>query len=174
MDKQEKNMVIEELVGVFSSPGVYLMDFNGLNVAEITELRSRLREAKISMKVVKNTLAKRALMGAGRAGFDGYFTGPTGVVWSDEDSIVPARLLIEFLKKHEKATLKAGLIDGAVIPASQMEAVSKLPTKRELYARVAATFNAPIIALVRVLSAVETTFVRTLDALREKQQAAQG
>ncbi len=171
MNRNEKDMVIEEFVGVFGYPGVYLMDFKGLNVAEITELRSKLRESNISMRVVKNTLAKRALAGAGVSGFDQFFTGPTGIVWSREDSITPARVLIEFLKKHEKATLKAGLVDGAVIPASQMEMVSKLPTKRELQARVAGVLKAPISKLARTLNAVPTTFVRTVDALREKVQA---
>jgi large subunit ribosomal protein L10 len=123
------------------------------------------------MRVVKNTLAKRALTAAGISGFDQFFTGPTGIIWSSEDSITPARVLIEFLKKHEKATLKAGLIDGSVIPASQMDAVSKLPTKRELHARVAGVLKAPIVKLAQTLNAVPTTFVRTVDALREKVQA---
>lgn len=171
MNKQEKNMVIEEFVGVFSSPGVYLMDFKGLNVSEITELRKKLREANISMRVVKNTLAIRALSGAGIKEFDRFFTGPTGVVWSKEDSIIPARLLLEFLKKHEKATLKAGLVDGMVVPASRMDAVSKLPTKRELRAQVASALNAPIIRLALVLNAMPIRFVRTIGALREKQAA---
>ncbi len=171
MNRNEKDMVIEEFIGVFGLPGVYLMDFKGLNVAEITELRSKLRDSNISMRVVKNTLAKRALTGAGISGFDQFFTGPTGIIWSREDSITPARVLIEFLKKHEKATLKAGLVDGAVIPASQMDAVSKLPTKHELHAQVAGVLKAPIVKLARTLNAVPTTFVRTVDALREKVQA---
>lgn len=174
MNKQEKSMVIEEFVGVFNSPGVYLMDFKGLNVTEITELRSRLREANISMKVVKNTLAKLALIGAGIKGFDHYFSGPTGVVWSKEDSTIPARLLLDFIKKYEKGMLKAGLIDGTVVPPTQMEMVSKLPTKRELQARVASALNAPIVQLARVLNSMQTKFVCTLDALREKRQASQG
>jgi large subunit ribosomal protein L10 len=173
MNKQKKNMVIEEFVGVFGSPGVYLMDFKGLNVAEITELRSKLREANVSMRVVKNTLARRALVGAGVKGFDQYFNGPTGIVWSKEDSIVPVRMLIEFLKKHEKASLKAGLVDGAVVPASQMDAVSKLPSKRELQARLASVLNAPIVKLARVLNAMPVKFVRTVDALREQREKMQ-
>jgi large subunit ribosomal protein L10 len=173
MDKQKKNLVIQEFVGVFGFPGVYLMDFKGLNVAEITELRGKLRESNVSMRVVKNTLAKRALVGAGIKGFDSYFTGPTGIVWSRDDSIIPARLLTEFLKKHTKASLKAGLIDGMVVEASRMDAVSKLPTKRELQARVAAALNAPIIKLAQVLNAVPSTFVRTLDALLEQKRAGQ-
>lgn len=170
MEKQKKNIVIEEFVGVFSSPGVYLMDFKGMTVAQITELRSKLREAHVSMKVVKNTLAKRALRGAGVENFDSYFIGPTGVVWSTEDSIIPVRVLLDYLKKNDKvkATVKAGLLDGSVVDGSQMEAVSKLPTKRELHAQVAAALNAPIVKLARTLNAVPSKFVRTVDALREQ------
>jgi large subunit ribosomal protein L10 len=168
VEKQQKNIVIEEFVGVFSSPGVYLMDFKGMTVAQITELRSKLREAKVSMKVVKNTLAKRALKGAGVENFDSYFVGPTGVVWSTEDSIIPVRVLLDFLKKNDKitATLKAGLLDGSVIDAGKLEAVSKLPTKRELHAQIASALNAPIVKLARALNALPGKFVRTVDALR--------
>lgn len=168
MNKEEKNTVIGEFVTVFGSPGVYLMYFKGLNVAEITELRKKLREARISMKVVKNTLAKRALREAGVENFDSYFTGPTGVIWSKEDSVIPARLLLEFLKNRPKGAIKAGLVDGSVVKAEQMEIVSKLPTKRELFAKVASALNAPMVKLARVLNAVPTKLVRTVDALREK------
>ncbi len=168
MNKEEKNTVVGEFVTVFGSPGVYLMDFKGLNVAEITELRKKLREARISMKVVKNTLAKRALREAGVENFDIFFSGPTGVIWSKEDSVIPARMLLEFLKNRPKGAIKAGLVDGSVVKAEQMEVVSKLPTKRELYARVASALNAPMVKLASVLNAVPTKLVRTVDALREK------
>jgi large subunit ribosomal protein L10 len=174
MNRNEKNLVIEEFVGVFGFPGVYLMDFKGLNVAEITELRSKLRELNISMRVIKNTLAKRALAGAGISGFDGFFTGPTGIIWSRDDSVTPARVLIDFLKKHDKATLKAGLLEGTVVPASQMDAVSKLPTKHELHGRVASVLKAPIGRLAMVLNAMPSQFVRTVDSLRDKRQGAEG
>jgi len=170
MDRKQKNVVIEEFAGVFSSPGVYLLDFKGMTVAQVTELRSKLREARVSMRVVKNTLAKRALKDAGIESFDSYFVGPTGVVWSSEDSIVPVRVLLDYLKKNDKvtATVKAGLVDGAVIDASQMAAVSALPTKRELQARAASALNAPIVQFARILNATPAKFAGTLDALREK------
>ena len=168
MKKKDKNLIIDEFIGVFHSPGIYLLDFKGLNVKEITELRSKLREAKVSLRVVKNTLAKRALKGAGIENFDSYFAGPTGIVWSREDSIIPVRLLLEYLKKHEKAKLKAGLVDGTIVGVDQMDSLSKLPTKRELYAILASTLNAPITNLARALNAVPTKLARTVDALREQ------
>ena len=168
MNKEQKAQIIEEFVGIFGEPGIYLMDFKGLNVAEITELRSKLRAANVSMRVVKNTLARRALKEAGIEGLEDFFIGPTGVVWSKEDSIMPARQLIGFLKEFEKGTIKAGLIDGAIVKDSEIEKISKLPNKQELYAKVASSLNAPIVKLAMTLNAVPQKFVRIVDVLKKK------
>ena len=170
MKKEEKQRVVEEFIGVFGKPGVYLMDFKGLNVAEVTELRSMLRKANVSMRVVKNTLAKRALASVGIVGLDEYFVGPTSVIWSQEDSITPARILLDFIKKYNKGTVKAGLIDGAIFKEDTIETISKLPTKQELYAKTASVLLAPIAKLARVLNALPVKFVRTVDALMEQRE----
>ena len=170
MRKEEKQEIVEEFIGIFDKPGVYLMDFKGLNVAEITELRSKLREASVSMRVVKNTLAKRALEKAGIDGFDGYFTGPTGVVWSHEDSIAPSRILLEYLKKFKKGSIKAGLIEGTVFGDDEINTISKLPTKQELYQQTASVLVAPIVMLARTLNSIPLKFVKTVDALRVKNE----
>jgi large subunit ribosomal protein L10 len=120
------------------------------------------------MKVVKNTLAKRALKSAGIRGLDSFFVGPTGVVWSKEDSILPAKVLLDFVKKHEKGSVKAGLVDGTVFKENEIETISNLPSKQELYAHIASVLNTPIIKLAQVLNGIPVKFVRTVDALREK------
>ena len=173
MNKEQKEQIVEEFVEIFSESGFYLMDFKGFNVAEITELRNMLREANVSMRVVKNTLAKRALEKAGsdesvRESLNSFFKGPTGVVWSKEDSITPVRVLVRFLKKYDRGYIKAGLLDGALVTDSEIEKISNLPDKQELYAQVASSLNAPIIKLARVLSSVPQKFVRVIDAVREK------
>ncbi len=170
MKKEEKQRVVEEFIGVFSKPGVYMMDFKGLNVAEVTELRSMLRKANVSMRVVKNTLAKRALANVGIVGCDEYFVGPTSVIWSQEDSITPARILLDFIKKYNKGTVKAGIIEGAIFREDAIAAISKLPTKQELYAKTASVLLAPIAKFARVLNALPVKFVRTVDALREQRE----
>jgi large subunit ribosomal protein L10 len=148
------------------------MDFKGLNVAQVTELRRELRDARVSMRVVKNTLAKRALREVGIEGIDSFLAGETGIIWSEEDSVTPARVLLDFIKKHNKGVVKAGLADGTVVDGTQVIAISKLPTKMELYAQVASVLNAPIVKLARVLNAVPTKFVRTVDALREQKSGS--
>jgi len=168
MKKEQKKQIIKDFVEIFSESGFYLMNFKGLNVSEITELRSMLREANASMRVVKNTLARRALKQAGMESLDSFFVGPTGVIWSEEDSITPARVFTQFFKKHEKGAIKAGLIDGTLVKDYEIERICKLPNKHGLYANVASSLNAPIVKLARILNAVPKKFVRIVDAVRDK------
>ena len=175
MNKEEKIKVVEEVVEIFGESGFYLLDFKGFNVAEITELRNKLRDSNVSMRVVKNTLAKRAL---GQVStdesilekFNTFLVGETGLVWSEEDPIAPVRALVDFLEDKKLGSIKAGMLDGALVEPADIEKISKLPTKQVLYAQVARTLNAPIIKLARVLKAVPENFVRTLDAVREKKE----
>jgi large subunit ribosomal protein L10 len=171
MLKQEKVKVIEEFVGVFKEPGFYLMDFKGLNVAQITELRSALREARVSMQVVKNTLALRALAEAGITGIDSYFAGPTGIIWSAEDAITPVKVLSEFLKKYDKGSIKAGMVEGTLVTATDMDRLVKLPGKKELYAKVASALSSPLSKLAWSLNAVPSKMVQTIEALRVKRES---
>jgi large subunit ribosomal protein L10 len=168
MTKQEKIQVVDAYVGIFEKPGVFLMDFKGLSVLEMTELRNRLREANISMRVVKNTLAKRALKQVGKETFETYLNGPVGVIWSQEDSVAPARVLIDFIKKYEKGVIKGGFIEGGIFTPDQVVSLSKLPPKQELYARLASSLNASIVKLAVSLNALPSNLVRTLDAVRIK------
>ncbi|MFC1490157.1 50S ribosomal protein L10 [Candidatus Latescibacterota bacterium] len=176
MNKEEKKQVVEDVVEIFSKSGFYLLDFKGFNVAEITELRNKLRDADVSMRVVKNTLAKRALEEVNsdesvRESFEKYFKGPTGLVWSKEDPIAPVRVLVDFLGDKKFGTIKAGMLDGMIVQEYDIEKISKLPSKQVLYAQVASALNAPIVKLARVLKAVPENFVRTLDAVREKKES---
>ena len=170
MKKEQKEQIVREFVEIFSEPGIYLMDFKGLNVAEITELRSQLREAKVSMRVVKNTLARRALKEVGIDSLDSFLVGPTGVVWSEDDLASPVRVLLEFIKKYKKGVVKAGMVDGLLVKDSDIVKISKLPGRQKLYTKLAMTLNAPMVNLARALNAVPQKFVRTVDALRVKKE----
>ena len=168
MNKEQKIQVVEEYISIFEKPGVYLMTYQGMNVAEITELRNSLRKANVSMRVLRNTLALRALKKAGNESLDCYIDGPVSAVWSQEDSVAPARELLKFIKKYEKGSIKVGLVDGSLVTGKDIEAISKLPTKIELQAKLASVLNAPMVNIARVLNAVPTKFVRIVDAVREK------
>ena len=121
MNKDQKIEAVEMYVGIFEKPGIYLMDFKGLDVMEMTELRRKLREADVSLRVVKNTLAKRALDKVGVAGLHDYFVGPVGVAWSQEDVAAPARVILKFIKDHKKGAITVGLVDGAVVDSGELD-----------------------------------------------------
>ncbi|MCD6308957.1 MAG: 50S ribosomal protein L10 [Candidatus Latescibacteria bacterium] len=168
MERTRKVQLVEEYIGMFDKPGVYLMDFTGLNVAEMTQLRRQLREASVSMRVVKNTLAKRALDQLGIAVLDDYIVGPIGVVWSQEDPVSPARVLLKFIGDKQKGSVRVGIVDGALVTEDDIKTISKLPTKNELRAKLAMTLNMPMVKLARVFNALPTKFARTVKALEEK------
>ena len=168
MDKERKIQVVEEYVSIFEKPGIYLMEYQGMNVAEITELRVSLLKANVSMRVLRNSLAKRALKQVGIESLDSYFDGPVSVVWSQEDSIAPAREILKFIEEHNKGSIKVGLVDGSLITGKDIEAISKLPTKIELQVKLVSTLNAPLVNLAQVLNALPTKFARIIDTVREE------
>lgn len=170
MKKDQKIQAVEVYVGIFEKPGIFLMDFKGLDVTEMTELRRKLREADVSLRVVKNTLAKRALDQVGVTGLHDYFVGPVGVAWSQENVAAPARVILKFIKDHEKGVIKAGLVDGVVVEENDIEAISMLPTKLELQAKVASALNAPMVALARTVNALPQKLAMTVNALRAKKE----
>jgi len=174
MDREKKQTIVNEFVEIFSESGFYLMDFKGLNVREMTELRRKLRESKVSMRVVKNTLAKRALDKTSIDNLGSFLIGSTGIVWSEESPITPARVLMEFVKEYKKGTIKAGMVDGVLIKDSDIERLSKIPDKQELYRKVASSLNAPISNLARVLNSVPQKFVCTINALCEEKKSEDG
>ncbi len=172
MINEQKKLVVDEFVQVFGESGFYLLDFKGLNVAEVTELRNKLRNSNVSMRVVKNTLALRALNEAGILDdtLTDYFNGPTSIVWSKDDPIMPVKVMLDFLKNVNKGTIKCGYVDGLLVKENEIERLAKMPGKQEHYAMIASALNNPIVKFARVLNATPQKFVRTLDALREKKE----
>jgi large subunit ribosomal protein L10 len=170
MKREQKIQAVEEYVGIFEKPGIFLMDFKGLDVTEMTELRRKLREADVSLRVVKNTLAKRALDEAKVAGLHEYFAGPVGVAWAQDDVAAPARVILKFIKEHDKGVIKVGMIDGAVVTDKEIVAISKLPSKHELQAKVASALNAPLVSLARTVNALPQKLAMTVNALKAKKE----
>ncbi len=171
-NKEKKQVVIDEFVQVFGESGFYILDFKGLNVAEVTELRSKLRNSNVSMRVVKNTLALRALSEAGISDdvLNEYFNGPTSIVWSKDDPIAPAKIMLESIKELKKGAIKCGYVDGLVVKDNEIERLAEMPGKQEHYAMIASALKNPIVSFARVLNATPQKFVRTIDALREQKE----
>lgn len=132
-----------------------LVDYKGINVENDTKLRKELREAGIEYTVVKNSLLTRACDIAGFEGLKSCLTGTTALALSKEDPVVAAKILAKYTGKEssDPFQLKAGFVDGDVLDAAGVLALSKLPSKEELIAKMLGSMNAPISGLVNVLNA---------------------
>ncbi len=171
MVKPEKVKKVEEIKELLKeSKGFYLADFTGLTVAEITDLRRRLREKNARMKVVKNTMARRALEDLGYQGFSEILVGPNAIIVAYEDPIEPLKAVFEFIKEVQKTKLKAGYVDGEVFDTKGLEQLSKLPSKDTLRAQVVGTLQAPIYGLVWRLKGMLTGLAIVLNEIKKKKE----
>lgn len=177
--REDKTQVIEAVKARFEeASAVVLVDFSGINVPQITELRARFRAAGVDYKVVKNRLIKQALKGTSLESNDDWnasLTGMTGVAWSYEDPSAAAKIIKNFRKeddKNEALEVKCGLLDEDVLTADQVEkSLASLPGKDELRAMLLAQLMAPAQNLVRQLQAPAQNLGYVIDAFRRKQEA---
>lgn len=146
-------------------------DYRGLTVEQITKLRKTAREKGVYLKVVRNTLAKRALADTDFACLNKVLAGPTILAFSKEEPSAPARLFKEFVKLHDALSVKAIAIGGHFLGAEQMDYAAKLPTRNEAIASLMAVMKAPITKFVRTLAEPHAKMVRTVAAIRDKKQA---
>jgi large subunit ribosomal protein L10 len=144
-----------------------------MNVPQVTELRRQLRTAKASYKVVKNTVAKRALKGTSFEVLDKYFEGTTAVAYTETDPVALAKALTTFAKTTPTLKVKAAVVQGREVKAAEVAELAALPGKPELYARLLGTLNAPMVQLVTVLSAVPRDLMNVLTAYEKKQTGAE-
>jgi large subunit ribosomal protein L10 len=173
MAMQEKEAVVNEIKQKFAtSKTVVLADYRGLNVAEVTELRKKMREAGIDYKVLKNTMTSRAAKAANIDGLDQYLSGPIALAFSYNDYIAPAKIMAEFAKSHKKLELKAGVLDGKVIDIESVKNLAELPSREVLLGKVVGMLQAPIRGLVTVLAGPLRGFACAIEAIR-KQKAGE-
>lgn len=169
--RSDKESMVSELSQKFDTANAaFLVDFKGLNVEQVTDLRKRLYPNKAEMKVVRNTLAKRAIdgkQGANEALSDS-FVGNNALVFSFEDASSTAKILIDFAKEREHLKIKAGLMDGKGLDAKGVKALASLPSKEVLRAQLLGLFQQPMSKFLGTLQAVPESFVRALAAKRDK------
>jgi len=151
-----------------STTTLYVTDFTGLDVAKMTQLRRRLRQAGTDFVVVKNTLARRALGDAQVPGLEDHLAGPTGLVLAGADPVAAAKVLADFAREFEKPAIKVGLVDGKAVTPAQVKRLASLPPRLELLGQLGGTLQAPMASLAGALNGVLMNMVGALEALRAK------
>ena len=169
MDRTEKEKVIGELHEKMAKAKTAIVaEPKGLNVETVTALRKKLRDSKVEYRVVKNTLAARAAKGTTLEPLAEKFVGPTAIVMSYDDVVVPAKLLVEFMKDRENFAIRTAVVEGKVIDAKGVQALAKLPGLTELRGQIASMLAQPATKLVRMLGTPGQQLARVLGARKEQ------
>lgn len=178
MNRTEKQELVESLHAEFRrSPHAILVDFRGLTVPAVTEFRRKVRQAGSRYRVVKNTLALRAVKDTPLERLGPKFDNTTGVAYTGDDPVALAKALVDFAKDHPQLVLKGGLVSGSqMLDAEGVKALSTMPSLPELRAKLLGLLQAPASQLVRLLNTPASQLARVLKAHQEKQEAgpAQG
>jgi large subunit ribosomal protein L10 len=142
---EQKKQIVEEIAEKFrASKSTIIVDYRGLNVAEVTELRKQLREAGVEFKVYKNTLTRRAVEQVELTGLNDLLVGPNAIAFSTEDVVAPAKILSKFAKDHEALEIKGGVIEGNIATLDEIKALADLPSREGLLSMLLSVLQAPI------------------------------
>lgn len=157
-----------------NAKSIVLIDYKGINIEEVDELRNRMRNAEVDYFISKNTFIKLALNELGISELDSQLVGPTAIATTTIDEVAPARELAKFRKEimedKDFPNFKLGLVDGKVMEASELEQLAKLPSKEVLISMILQGFNAPVTGFVGVLNGILRKFVYVMDAIAKIQE----
>jgi len=172
LNRNTKQEVVAELNGKMAqATATFVADYRGLTVDEVNDLRGKLRDAGVDYQVVKNTLLKLAIKDTGNACIEEFLAGPTAIAIAGEDPVAPAKVLSDFAKSNDKFELKGGSLDGKVLDLAGIKALSDLPSREVLLAKMLGSINAPVSNFVGVLAAVPRSLVQVLAAIQDKKAA---
>lgn len=155
---EAKGQVVAEIAQQFKvAQSSVVVEYRGLSVAEMTELRRSLRAENVVFKVYKNKLVQRAAEQEGMSEYNSFLTGPNAIAFGQDDAIAPARVLADFAKKHEALVIKAGYVEGKFLPQEEVMTLAKLPNRSGMYSMLLGCLQAPVSKFARVIKAVADT-----------------
>jgi len=171
--RMNKEQVVAELEQKLKCTSVVLVDFTGLNVEQVTQLRNNLRKVGVDYKVVKNTLTNFAAKNCGFNELEPYLSGPTAIAVSADDAVAPAKGIIDGAKQFENLRVKVGIVEGKIINAEQVKEIANLPSKPVMIAKVLGGFMAPMSNFVNVLNANIRGLVVALNAVAKQKAVSE-
>jgi len=167
--EQKQAAVSEVQTRLAGAQTLIVAEYRGLNVERVTQLRSKAREAGVYLRVLKNTLARRAVQGTPFEKLTDQLVGPL-MYGISQDPVAGAKVLSEFAKENELFVIKAGAMPNAMMSVQDIKALAQLPSRDELLATLLGTLQAPMAKLVRTLNEVPGKFVRTVAAYRDAKE----
>ncbi len=172
LNLEEKKAVVAEVSEqVAKAQAIVVAEYRGLPVGDMTALRAQARKSGVYLRVLKNTLVRRAVDGTPFSGLADKMVGPL-VFGISADPVTAAKVLSDFAKTNDKFVIKAGALPNQVMDANGIKALASLPSREELLSKLLGTMQAPVAQFVRTLNEVPTKFVRGLAAVRDQKQAA--
>ncbi len=169
--EQKEALVTSYQEGLAKAPHVFLMDFTGITVPEVTDLRDRVRAGGSSYAVVKNRLARLAIKGGALEELADEFRGPIAAAYSADDAVGLAKTLTEFAKEVPALEFKAGLVEGQRVDAEQIREIAALPSREELLAKLLYLLQSPVTRFVRSLADIKRQFVSVVDQIRAAKES---
>lgn len=167
-----KTQNVEEIKEkIKDAESIILVDYRGLDVEQLTQLREQYRKAGVEYKVYKNTMMRFAFKDSGFEGFNEYLKGPSAVAFGYDDPVQAAKITSEFAKDNENLEIKAGIVDGKIIGIDQVNDLASLPSKEVLIAQALGGFNAPIQGFANVLQGTIRSLAIVLNAVAETKEA---
>ena len=171
--EQKQESVTQVSAQLAKAQAVIVAEYRGLDVGAMTGLRAKARGAGVYLRVLKNTLARRAVKGTQFEKLSEQLSGPL-VYGFAQDPVAGAKVLADFAKEHERFVIKGGAMPNALMTAKDVKVLATMPGRQELLAKLAGTMQAPIVKLARTLNEVPGKFVRTLAAVRDAKEKTAG
>jgi large subunit ribosomal protein L10 len=174
MNRDQKAVAIAEIATqIDESQAIFAVDYRGISVSQVAELRSKLREADATFKVVKNSLTERAADQAGAETLKDFLAGPTALTFVRGDVATAAKAIADYARATQLLPFKGGLLDGAALDPDQIRSISRLPSREVLYGQLVGVVASPVSGLVRTLNALVSGLAVALGQVREKKESGE-